>query len=158
VALDRRPVRRVEADPDASIDRNAWWSSLPAIRAVLDDGLDLPAGVTFLVGENGSGKSTIVEGLAQAYGLNVEGGSVYAMQCTRPTESPLGQALRLVKSPFQAPAYFLRGGDDARPLQLPGNRDNPRPASPPTATDTSAATARASSTCWPTSSAATASS
>jgi predicted ATPase len=108
VALDRRPVRRVEADPEVSIDRDAWWARIPAIRALLADGLDLPAGVTFLVGENGSGKSTIVEALAHAYGLNVEGGSVYAMHATRPTESPLGKALRLVKAPYRAHAYFLR--------------------------------------------------
>jgi predicted ATPase len=108
VALDRRPVRRVEADPEASIDRNAWWAGIPAIRTLLAEGLDLPAGVTFLIGENGSGKSTIVEALAHAYGLNAEGGSVYAMHRTRPTESPLGQALRLIRSPYRAHAYFLR--------------------------------------------------
>ena len=33
---------------------------------------------------------------------------MYASHRTRPTESPLGHALRLVKAPFQAHAYFLR--------------------------------------------------
>jgi predicted ATPase len=65
--------------------------------------------VTFLVGENGSGKSTLIEALAQAYGLNPEGGSRGAMHRTRPTESPLGGVLRLVRSPGgRADAYFLR--------------------------------------------------
>ena len=36
----------------------------------LRDGLELPAGLTVLVGENGSGKSTVVETLAEAHGLN----------------------------------------------------------------------------------------
>jgi len=102
-------VRRVERDPDAEWDPNAWWARVPAVRAVLDGGLDLAGGVTFLVGENGSGKSTLVEGLAQAYGLNPEGGSRGAMHRTRPTESPLGEVLRLVRSPGgRRDAYFLR--------------------------------------------------
>jgi predicted ATPase len=106
--LERRPVRRVEVDPAAELDRRSWWARLPAVRALLDDGLDVPAGVTFLVGENGSGKSTIIEALAIAYGLNPEGGSIYARHRTRETEAPLGQALRLVRSPYRAHGYFLR--------------------------------------------------
>jgi len=47
--------------------------TLPAVRA-LADGLDLTAPVTFLVGENGSGKSTILEAVADACGINTEGG------------------------------------------------------------------------------------
>jgi predicted ATPase len=82
-----RPVRRVERDPGAEWDAGAWWARIPAVRTVLDAGLDLPAGVTFLVGENGSGKSTLVEALAEAYGLNPEGGSRGAMHRTRHTES-----------------------------------------------------------------------
>ncbi len=62
-----------------------------------------------LVGENGSGKSTIVEGLAQAFGLNAEGGSRGAQHVTRATESPLGQDLQLVRSPSRlVSSYFLR--------------------------------------------------
>ena len=76
---------------------------------VLNEGLDLPNGVTFLVGENGSGKSTLVEALAQSYGLNPEGGSRGAMHRTRHTESDLGGVLRLVRTPGRRPdAYFLR--------------------------------------------------
>jgi predicted ATPase len=102
-------VRRVERDPVADWDADAWWARIPAVRMVLDSGLDLPAGVTFLVGENGSGKSTLVEALAQAYGLNPEGGSRGAMHRTRHTESPLAGVLRLVRTPGKrANAYFLR--------------------------------------------------
>jgi predicted ATPase len=102
-------IRRVERDPGAEWNADAWWARIPAVRAVLDDGLDLPTGVTFLVGENGSGKSTLIEALAQAYGLNVEGGSRNAMHRTRRTESPLGDMLRLVRNPGRrGDAYFLR--------------------------------------------------
>jgi predicted ATPase len=102
-------VRRIEADPAVDIDRAAWWARIPAVRAVLDHGLNIPAGVTFLVGENGSGKSTLVEALAIAYGLNPEGGSRDAMHRTRQTESPLGTCLRVVRTPGRrVSAYFLR--------------------------------------------------
>jgi predicted ATPase len=102
-------VRRVERDPGAEWDPDAWWARIPAVRVVLETGLDLPAGVTFLVGENGSGKSTLVEALAGVYGLNPEGGSRDAMHRTRPTESPLGAVLRLVRTPGgRRDGYFLR--------------------------------------------------
>jgi len=104
-----RPIRRVELDAGAEIDRSAWWARIPAVRAVLEHGLNIPAGVTFLVGENGSGKSTLVEALAAAHGLNPEGGSRGAMHSTRVTESPLGSALRVIRTPGRrADAYFLR--------------------------------------------------
>jgi predicted ATPase len=104
-----RPVRRVELDPGVEIDRDAWWARIPAVAAVLEHGLNLPAGVTFLVGENGSGKSTLVEALASAHGLNPEGGSRGAMHSTRVTESPLGDALKVIRTPGRpANAYFLR--------------------------------------------------
>jgi len=107
--FERRPVRRVEEDPQRPADRATWWARLPAVAALLDDGLDLPAGVTFLVGENGSGKSTIVEALAIAFGLNPEGGSRGAQHRSRPTESDLGDSLTLVRSGYAADhAYFLR--------------------------------------------------
>ncbi|HET6533535.1 MAG TPA: AAA family ATPase [Actinoplanes sp.] len=104
-----RPIRRVDLDRGVQVDRAAWWAGIPAISAILDAGLNLPAGVTFLVGENGSGKSTLVEALALAYGLNVEGGSRNAMHRTRDTEAPLGDVLRLTRTPGKrANAYFLR--------------------------------------------------
>jgi predicted ATPase len=104
-----RPIRRVEPDAGAEIDRGAWWAKIPAIAAVLEHGLNIPAGVTFLVGENGSGKSTLVEALAVAHGLNPEGGSRAARHSTRVTESPLGSALRVIRTPGRAAnSYFLR--------------------------------------------------
>ena len=42
---------------------------------LLREGLEIPAGLTVLVGENGPGKSTVIESLAEAYGLNPQGGS-----------------------------------------------------------------------------------
>jgi predicted ATPase len=121
-----RPIRRVHAP---SFEKDAWWARIPAVKAVLEHGLNLPAGVTFLVGENGSGKSTLVEGLAQAVGLNAEGGSRGAMHSTRVSEAPLGDALEVVRTPGKrVNSYFLRAetmhGLYTYLENLPGSADN----------------------------------
>lgn len=103
-----RPVRRVQAAPDAAWQPRAWPYSIPAVAALLRDGLDL-AQATVLVGENGSGKSTIIEALAEAFGFNPEGGSTGARFSTARTESPLAESLQLVRGAGAARGgYFLR--------------------------------------------------
>jgi predicted ATPase len=74
--FDTRPVRAFRPDPGGHVDESVWPASVPAMAQLLREGLELPAGLTVLVGENGSGKSTLVECLAEAYGLNPQGGSV----------------------------------------------------------------------------------
>ena len=91
----QQPVVAVRPTDDAPTPSAQWPTSIPAVAQVLQEGIDLHPGVTFLVGENGSGKSTIVEGVAIAYGLSPEGGSRQAKHSTRPTESPLSEWLRL---------------------------------------------------------------
>ncbi|MDO5499131.1 MAG: AAA family ATPase [Propionibacteriaceae bacterium] len=78
------------------------------MRQLLSDGLDLGQ-ATILVGENGTGKSTLVEALAEAYGFNPEGGSTGAMHTTRRSESGLPDAVTLVRGAGAAKGgYFLR--------------------------------------------------
>jgi predicted ATPase len=65
--------------------------------------------VTFFIGENGTGKSTLIEAMAVAAGFNAEGGSRNFNFATRRTESELHQVLRLVRSARrQRDGYFLR--------------------------------------------------
>ena len=103
-----RPVRRIELDPGAGLDPDAWPMTVPAVAQLARAGLDLgPA--TVLVGENGSGKSTLVEAVAAAFGINPEGGSVNARHSSRVSESPLHEAVRLVREVGGARwGYFLR--------------------------------------------------
>ncbi len=68
--FDARPVRTFRPRGDAQVDESAWPASVPAMAQLPREGLELPAGLTVLVGENGSGKSTVVECLAEAYRLN----------------------------------------------------------------------------------------
>lgn len=65
--------------------------------------------ITFFSGENGSGKSTIIEALAGAYNLNAEGGSKNFTFSTEKTESNLSSYTKLVKG-TRLPkfSYFFR--------------------------------------------------
>jgi predicted ATPase len=81
--------------------------SIPAIRNLRE--LSLPEPVTFLVGENGTGKSTLLEAVAMACGFNAEGGSKNFRFSTRPSHSGLHEYLRLVRPPGRPrDGYFLR--------------------------------------------------
>ncbi|GAA4284971.1 AAA family ATPase [Brevibacterium daeguense] len=90
------PVRRLEEHPLAPMDRRHWPATLAPVRQILDSGLDLGP-ITVLIGDNGAGKSTVVEALAGAFSLNPEGGTHAAMHETRRTESDLAEHLQLVR-------------------------------------------------------------
>jgi predicted ATPase len=65
--------------------------------------------VTFFIGENGTGKSTLLEAIAVCAGFNAEGGSRNFRFATRETHSPLNQYLQLVRSGIRPrDGYFLR--------------------------------------------------
>jgi predicted ATPase len=109
VDFDQPPVVRVSQRDEHDLAPGSWPRTVPAVEQLLRDGLALAKGVTFLVGENGSGKSTIVEAVAMAYGLSPEGGTRNSELRTRPTESPLHRALHLQRGLGSgAWGFFLR--------------------------------------------------
>lgn len=61
-------IRIPDWDPDV------WPFTVPAIAALARSGMTLTSPITFLVGENGSGKSTIVEAIAEVFRIDVRGG------------------------------------------------------------------------------------
>ena len=69
--MDRRYIDRIYLNQPVPAD--SYLASLPAVRALggRDHPLTFPAPVTFLVGENGTGKSTLLEAIAVACGLDV---------------------------------------------------------------------------------------
>lgn len=106
--VDQRPVRSISEEPGRGLRRDRWPATLAPVRQLLDQGLEL-SGLTILVGENGAGKSTIVEGIAIAYGLSPEGGSTGARHSTRVSESSLGSALHLTRGAGASRwGYFVR--------------------------------------------------
>ena len=65
--------------------------------------------ITFFVGENGTGKSTLLEAMAVAYGFNPEGGTVNYSFSTYDSHSELWDAVTLSKSFKKVHCgYFLR--------------------------------------------------
>lgn len=86
---------------------NEYPFSLPAIRNLKSIEFNTP--LTIITGENGSGKSTIIEAIASQYGFNMEGGSRNFNFETKKIVSILGDQIRLVKG-YKKPKddYFFR--------------------------------------------------
>jgi len=86
-------------------------SSYPfCLTAVRDLGeLELHGNVSFFIGENGSGKSTILEAIAIAFGFNPEGGSRNFSFQTENTHSELSEHMTITKG-IRRPkdGFFLR--------------------------------------------------
>ena len=89
------------------IDENSYLHDIPAIRKIKSLSFSNP--VTFFVGENGSGKSTMLEALAIAAGFNPEGGTKNYSFSTYDSHSELCDALRLTRSVRREKwGYFFR--------------------------------------------------
>lgn len=84
--------------------------TLPVVRHLLELGeLSFEAPVTFLVGDNGTGKSTLTEAIAVSAGFNPEGGSRNFSFGTRSSESSLGDKLTISwGTPKPKGGFFLR--------------------------------------------------
>jgi predicted ATPase len=81
--------------------------ALDAVRELTS--LPLHPAVTFLIGENGTGKSTLLEAIAVAWGFNPEGGTKNFNFSTHASHSALHGHLRLSRG-FRRPkdGFFLR--------------------------------------------------
>ena len=100
-------IRQAKLKKDEIEDASQYPFCLSAVRHL--ESLLFEKPVTFLAGENGTGKSTLLEALAVAYGFNAEGGSRNFNFSTRETHSGLHQYLTLVKSAKRPKdAFFLR--------------------------------------------------
>ena len=91
------------------IDPHSYLLKLPVVKHLEQVGrLTLSAPVTFLVGENGTGKSTLLEAIAVAFGFNPEGGSRNFNFSTNNTHSELCRHLRLARKSHPRDGFFLR--------------------------------------------------
>lgn len=86
-------VQRLHVPKDEAIDRTRWPYTIPAVASISDSGLEFRRPVTFLVGENGTGKSTIVEAIADACKISSHGGKAGTKYASTTDRTPLGEAL-----------------------------------------------------------------
>jgi predicted ATPase len=98
------PLGWIELDDDAPSHGFPW--DLAAVRAI--DRLEFSTPITFLVGENGTGKSTLIEAIAVAAGFNPEGGTRNLQFSARRTESDLHKKLKLAWYARRRRTFFLR--------------------------------------------------
>lgn len=109
-------IHSVSRNPLAGPYNPAQWPfALPPIRQILDEGLCFIRPVTFLVGENGSGKSTVLEAIAEAQGVDARGGSVGRRYAPASPKSDLARQLTIELTAHgtktigrRARGYFLR--------------------------------------------------
>jgi predicted ATPase len=102
-----RFLRSIELRRDAIKSFSKYPYCLPIVKNLLC--LEFHPKVTFIIGENGSGKSTILEAIATAYGFNPEGGTINFNFSSMDTHSELHNYIKLVKGVRRAKdGFFLR--------------------------------------------------
>ena len=91
----------------SKIEQNSYLRNITAISGV--EQISFSNSITFFVGENASGKSTLLEAIAVADGFNPEGGTRNYNFSTYDSHSELCNAIRLSRGIRRAKwGYFLR--------------------------------------------------
>lgn len=90
-------------------ERGSYLADLPVVRCLHGLG-ELPflKPVTFFAGENGTGKSTLLEAIAVSCGFNPEGGSKDFSFATKDSHSELYRYLTTIKRVYPKDGFFLR--------------------------------------------------
>lgn len=100
-------LRHIELLRDRVPSEAQYPFSIPAVAKL--ERLEFHPAVTFLVGENGCGKSTFIEAIAIKAGFNPEGGTKNFTSRLRPSESDLASHLRLARGARREKSgFFLR--------------------------------------------------
>ncbi|RSD26843.1 AAA family ATPase [Mesobacillus subterraneus] len=100
-------IRRIGLKRDQVPTFRHYPFNLPSLRTLEE--LELHPKVTFFIGENGMGKSTLLEAMAVAMGFNAEGGSLNFNFSTFDSHSELADYLRVIRG-IEKPqdGFFLR--------------------------------------------------
>lgn len=89
------------------IDNDSYIKKIEAFKHL--EKLDFNKAITYFVGENGTGKSTLLEALAISQRFNPEGGTKNYVFATHDTHSELCEAIRVSKGYRKEKwGYFLR--------------------------------------------------
>lgn len=99
-------IGAVQFEHERVADFNCYPFNIPVIKKFKKLTFHKP--VTFLIGENGIGKSTFIEAFAVAAGLNPEGGTQNFNFSTHESHSELSKYFTLVKYRRPRTKFFLR--------------------------------------------------
>lgn len=104
--MTNRFIQEIQIHWD-QIQPHSYLQSIPALRNI--EHLAFSNNITFFVGENGTGKSTLLEAIAVGYGFNPEGGTLNYRFSTYDDVSELSSALSFKKG-YKRPRsnYFFR--------------------------------------------------
>lgn len=106
ITMNQNFIQSIRIDWD-SIEQDSYLCEITSIRNL--NRLDFNSNITFFAGENGTGKSTLLEAIAVAYGFNPEGGTLNYRFSTFDDVSELCNAIRMTKG-YKRPKsnYFFR--------------------------------------------------
>lgn len=95
-----------------SVEGDYEWE-IPSIRNMITKKqvLEFHTPVTFFTGDNGTGKSTLLECIAASYGFNPEGGTRNFCFSTRESHSNIFEHLVISKTPKRAKDGFFYRAD-----------------------------------------------
>ena len=99
-------IKRITLERDKIENYDVYPFNIELINKMTEVNFNKP--VTFLVGENGIGKSTFIEALAVQLGLNPEGGTQNFKFSTKNTHSILSDYIRVSKFNTPKTKFFLR--------------------------------------------------
>ena len=104
--MNNQFIRGIKFEWD-NIPEDSYLRKIEALKDI--ESLEFSNPITFFVGENGTGKSTLLEAIAVSHGFNPEGGTKNYSFSTHDTHSELCDAIRIVKG-FRKEkyGYFLR--------------------------------------------------
>lgn len=130
-------IERVQVKP-ALVEQGVWPWTVPAVAQIAARGVRLNSSIVILMGANGSGKSTVLEAIAEGYGLDVRGGHGGRKYASTLEMSPLGEAIVLRRTPAgsamtrrNAKGFYLRAETAFGMLEymtgagMPGYGDKP---------------------------------
>ena len=104
--MERLYIRQLKI---GGLDESAYTAHLPVVRWLIEAGeFAFEKQVTFFIGENGTGKSTLIEAIALCAGFNAEGGSKNFNFSTKQTSSDVYKSITLVKAAYEKDGFFLR--------------------------------------------------
>jgi predicted ATPase len=102
---DTQYIREAYLRKDRIISYDHFPLNLPIIRNFQD--LIFHPNVTYIIGENGMGKSTLLEAIAIALGFNPEGGTLNFNFSTFDSHSNLDEYIRVVKGVTRPKDHFF---------------------------------------------------